>query len=235
MIDNRINELFEAGAHYGYKKMRRHPSVLPFLYGIKNGVDIFDLEKTLKALDEAKARISEVISSGGKILFVGSKNEGKDLLKRTAESVGMPYVHGRWIGGTLTNFKEIRKRVTHMTSLKDKEQSGEFAKYTKKEQLLLKREIEKLDVMFGGIVDMESLPKFLFIIDPLVEVTAMREARQLGIPVIALANTDCNFAEIDYPIPANDASRKTIQLVLDEIASAVNNTAKKEKKAVKKD
>ncbi len=218
--NKQIEDLFEAGAHFGFKKTRRHPSVAKFLYGAKAGNDIFDLEKTVEKLEEAKDAAYEAGQKGKQILFVGSKNEAKGVIKAAAERAGLPYVTGRWIGGTLTNFKEIRRRVDRLEQLLEDKEKGNLDKYTKKERLLLDREMDKLNNMFGGIVDMRALPALLFAVDPLAEHTAMREARHLSISTMALANTDCNFDEITYSIPGNDSALKSIDYFVNAVTDA---------------
>lgn len=222
-----IEELFEIGAHFGFGKSRRHPSINPFLFDSKNRVDIFDLEKTEEALKKAETFVKSLAESKVVMLFVSGKNEAKQIVKEAAEKVGAPYVAGRWIGGTLTNFSEIRKRVETMLDLLSQKEKGELTKYTKKERLLIGRDIEKLQKMFWGIKDMTTLPKALFIIDPRHESTALREAKQLGIPVVALCNSDNNITEIDYPIPANDSNIKSIRFFVSKITEAYKINSKK--------
>lgn len=215
-----VEEMFKVGAHYGYAKRRRHPSVIPFIFGIKNGVEIFDLEKTNEALEEAKKFVSELATKGKMILFVSSKAEGKDAIKAAADSIQMPYVAGRWKGGTLTNFEEIRKRVIKLDELTSKRDAGELAKYTKKERLMIDREIEALEEGFSGLNLMTRLPDALYVIDANHEEIAVREAITLGIPVISLSNSDCDYEKLDYPIPGNDANRHSIAYFTNAIASA---------------
>ncbi len=220
MQNKRIEELFEVGAHYGFKKTRRNPSVLPFLYGAKNGNDIFNLEETSRKLEDALEAITKTGQTGKQILFVGSKNEAKNCVKIAAEGLNMPFVTGRWIGGMLTNFKEVRKRVDRLENLRKDKEKGNLDKYTKKEQLMLDREMEKLGNMFGGVVEMRELPAIVFVIDSEAEHTAMREAQHLGIPTVALANTDCDFKNITYAIPGNDSATKSIEYFVNSLARA---------------
>lgn len=213
-----INTLFEAGAHFGLPRARRHPSASTYLFGTKDRTDIFDLEETEKRVLAAKAFVA---SLGGKqLLFVGGKHEVAESLKAAALRANAPYVAGRWIGGSLTNFKNIRKRIDRLQRLMDEREKGELEKYTKKERVLIDREIDKLLMRFGGLVTMAELPGALFIVDTRHEDTAIQEANQLGIPVIGLASSDCDFALIQYPIPANDTSVKSVKLVCDVIAGA---------------
>jgi len=218
-----VKELFDAGVHFGYTKRRRHPSILSFLFGTKNkGNDLIDLEKVADTLIEAESFVASVAASGKQILFVGGKNEARVALKQAAFAIDMPYVNGRWIGGTITNFKEIRKRVDRLESLRsDKEKGVLEEKYTKKERLLLDREMDKLENMFGGIIDMRARPAAVFIVDPKHEEAALKEAVQYNIPVIALANTDCDIANIKYPIPGNDSSKKSIKYISERISKAL--------------
>ena len=215
-----VQTLFEAGAHFGYSRARRHPSASPHLFGTKDHTDIFDLEETGKRIEAAASFVSSVAASGKQVLFVSGKEEASEIVKSAALTAGMPYVVGRWIGGTLTNFKNIRKRVERMQKLMSERESGELEKYTKRERLLIDREIDELLVRFGGLAGMADLPGALFVVDTRHEDTAVREANQLGIPVIGLASSDCNFSLIQYPIPANDTSVRSIRLICQPIAES---------------
>lgn len=215
-----IDQMFSAGAHFGFSKTRRHPSALKFIFGRKNNVEIFDLEKTEEKLLEAKAFATKVASEGKQLLLVGGKKESQNIIKEAAEKIDQPYVAGRWIGGTLTNFEEIRKRVSRLLDLTSQKEKGTLAKYTKKEQLMIEREIDKLNEKFGGIVGMEKKPGAVFIIDADKESIARDEAVNQKIPVISLCSSDCYFSKIDYVIPANDSSTRSIKLFVDEIVAA---------------
>lgn len=218
-----IKTLFEAGAHFGFPRARRHPTAAPFIFSTKDRTDIFDLELTEKRLETAKAFVSSLTGTGRQVLFVGGKNEAISTVKSLAEQVGMPYVAGRWIGGTLTNFKNIRKRIDRLEKLMKERESGELEKYTKRERLMIDREIEELLNRFGGLVSMTDLPGALFVVDSRHEDTAVKEANQLKIPVVGLASSDCDFALVQYPIPANDTSVRSIRLFAEEIAEAVTD------------
>jgi small subunit ribosomal protein S2 len=215
-----IQVLYDAGAHFALPRARRHPSAVPYLFGTKDRTDIFDLEETGRRLESAKALIKAISQSGKQVLFAGGKHEAISPVKAAAERVGTPYVAGRWIGGTLTNFKNIRKRLERLEKFMAERESGELEKYTKRERLMIDREIEKLLARFGGLVKMTDLPGALFVVDTRHENTAVLEANQMGIPVIGLASSDCDFALVQYPIPANDASVRTIKLVVDSIAES---------------
>lgn len=215
-----IKELFEAGAHFGYARARRHPTAAPYLFGTKDRIDIFDLEETQKRYDAAYAFAGAVAGSGKQVLFVGGKHEAVSIVKDNAERAGMPYCAGRWIGGTLTNFKNIRKRIDRLQKLMQERESGELEKYTKRERLLIDREIDELLARFGGLVNVTEMPGALFVVDSRHENTAVKEANQLKIPVIGLASSDCDFSLVQYPIPANDTSVRSIRFVVEGIANA---------------
>jgi len=215
-----VEELFSVGAHFGMTRSRRHPSAKPFIFGIKNRVEIFDLTKTSVELEKAKAFIKNLGSESGVVLFVGGKSEAKQSVLDMAHKAGAPYVAGRWLGGTLTNFSEIRKRVNKLEELISQREKGELAKYTKKERLLIDREIEHLQEFFSGLLPLRALPKAVFVVDPRREDTAVKEAKTLNIPIIALASSDCNLNEIDYPIPGNDASKSSVFFFVKEIVAA---------------
>jgi small subunit ribosomal protein S2 len=218
--NERIEAMFAVGAHFGYSKTRRHSSVSPYIFGIKNRVEIIDLEKTDDLLDKALSFISGLAKDGKQILFVGGKNEARASLKIAAESVGMPYVDGRWIGGTLTNFPEIKKRLQKLEDLVKQKEKGELSKYTKKERLMIDREIANLERFFSGISSLKDLPKALVVVDAKKEIIAVAEARKMNIPVVALCGTDCDISLVNYPIVANDASVQSITFFVTEIAKA---------------
>lgn len=203
-----------AGVHYGYSRTRRHPTVTKFIYGNKNGVDIIDLEKTVPQIEAAAKFLTELGASGKTVLFVGVKPEARKHIEETATLLHQPFVTERWIGGILTNFPEIKKRIQKLIDLKEKRASGELAKYTKKEQLLLDREMERLSKYFSGVVGLTKMPDTLLVIDSKKEHIAIKEARKIGIPVIAIGNTDCSIRGIDLPIIANDGSSSSIATIL---------------------
>lgn len=212
--------MFAAGAHFAFSRSRRHPSVAPYIFGVKNKVEIFDLEKTTELLATAKDFVKNLGKESKTMLFVGGKSEARNAIRLGAQSLGMPFVDGRWIGGTLTNFVQIRKRVEKMEKLTMEREKGELAKYTKKERLLIDREIANLERFFSGIVSMKDLPKALFVIDPRSEKNAVKEAQDMGIPVISLAGSDCNLKEVTYPLVGNDSSQTSIQFFVNEIIGA---------------
>lgn len=218
----RIDEMFKAGAHFGYSKTRRHPSVSQYIFGVKNKVEIVNLEKTDELLEQALNFVANLAKEGKQVLFVGGKNEARGALKMAAESAGMPFVDGRWIGGTLTNFSEIKKRLAKLDDLTKQKERGELSKYTKKERLMIDREIANLDRFFSGISSLKDLPKALIVIDSKKEIIAVTEAQKMNIPVLALCGTDCDISDIDYPIVANDSAVSSITFFANEMAKAYN-------------
>ncbi|MDE1874804.1 MAG: 30S ribosomal protein S2 [Patescibacteria group bacterium] len=219
--ESMVDAMFKVGAHFGLSKSRRHPSTKPYIFGTKNKIEIFDLEKTNEALEKAKAFVASVAAAGKQALFVGGKSEVIAAVKAAAAKAGQqPMVAGRWIGGTLTNFGQIRKRIEkYENRLKEKEK-GELAKYTKKERLLIDREVAKLETLFGGIVSMREKPGVLIVVDPKKEYIAVEEARQTGVPVVAIASSDCDISLVDHAVPANDSSAASSAFFLDELARA---------------
>ncbi len=223
-MDNKtlMQELIERGAHFGFSKSRRHPSMRPFIFTTKNKTDIFDLEKTVAQFDTVLALVSQIAKDKKQILFVGTKPEAKIVTRETADSTGNPFVTDRWIGGTLTNWNEIQKRANRLETLRKEQENGELNKYTKKERLGLERLMAKLDRYFGGITIMKEKPAVLVVVDPKKEQIAISEAQQLGIPVITIANSDCDISTLPLSIPANDSSKASIEYFLKKIATEYN-------------
>lgn len=215
-----IEKMFKVGAHYGYSRSRRHPSMSPLIFGTKNRVEIFDLEQVTEFLDKAKEYVYRLGQEKKTILFVSGKHEVREVLKNAALSIDMPYVAGRWIGGTLTNFQQIKKRTDRLQELREEREKGTLEKYTKREQLDFDREIVDLEAYFIGIVSMKELPIALFLIDTGHEKLAVAEARKIGIPVVALLNSDCDLAHATYPIMANDASLSSVSFFINEIVDS---------------
>ncbi len=216
-----VERMFHAGAHFGYAKSRRHPSTKDLIFGHKNKVEIFDLEKTSDLL----ARALEFVRTLGRerkvLLFVGGKPESHKPIRLAADTLGLPYVAGRWIGGTLTNWSEIARRIKLLEELKEQRERGDLSKYTKLERLKIDREIAKLELMYGGLTSLEGrTPDALFVVDPKREYTAIREAHARKLPTVALANSDCDITQITYPIPGNDAASKSIAFYVEEVARA---------------
>ena len=226
-----VDALFAVGAHFGFVKARRHPSAKPFIFGTKNKTEIFDLEKTSIELTKALTFVEEKGREGAGLLLVGGKSEAREGILKAGKELGMPHVAGRWIGGTLTNYSEIKKRILRLEELTTQRERGELAKYTKKERLLIDREIDNLELYFGGLSSLKALPKLIIIMDPKKEHIAVSEAKRMKIPVVALAGSDTDLHSVDYAIPGNDSSRQTINFILSEITNAYQKglTAKKEK------
>jgi small subunit ribosomal protein S2 len=218
--DTSIEALVSAGAQFGFVRSRRHPSVKPFIFGVKNRIEIFDLEKTKVELDKALEFVKTVASKGGQILFLSGKNEAKTAIQSIADSLGQPYVAGRFVGGSLTNFSEIKKRVEKMETLTSQKEKGELVKYTKKERLLIDREISRLRELFLGLSTMKRLPSAICVIDTKKESIAVKEAHRMNIPIIALCGSDNDISEINYPVPANDSSKTSIEFFLRHVSDA---------------
>ena len=220
--------MFKAGSHFGFSKSRRHPTVVPYIFGNKEGTDIFDLEKTSVLLEEAKAYLAEAGEKGKKVLFAGTKDEASKLVLKYAETAEAPYVVNRWIGGMFTNFTEIKKRIERLKTLTAEGDSGELErKYTKKERVLIGRELDKLTFNFGGIKDMEKLPQILLVVDPRHDFIAVQEANDLNIPVVAIMSSDCDTGKITKPVLVNDALTTSIELALEELTAAYLEGRKK--------
>jgi small subunit ribosomal protein S2 len=215
-----IESMFAAGAHFGLGRSRRHPTIAPYIFGTKNNTDIFDLEKTQKLLDKAREFVKGLGKESKTILFVGGKKEASMAVKNAALSLNMPYIDGRWIGGTVTNFGQVRKRIDRYEKLTSDREKGELSKYTKRERMLIDKEIASLEKMFLGIVSLKKMPDALFVIDPRHEKNAIKEAADFKIPVIALSGSDCNIGEVAYPIVGNDGSKASIQFFVDEVSKA---------------
>ncbi len=220
-IDSLVQSLFKAGAHFGYTRSRRHATTKKYIFGTKNKTDILDLTQTAPVLAHALDFVRALGAQGKTLLFVTGKPEMLGLVRETAALLNMPYVAGRWLGGTLSNFPEIKKRVQRMKELVDARDAGTLAqKYTKKERLMIDREIIRLEENFSGIAAMADLPHVLVIVDTRHEDNAVKEARGLGIPVIGIANSDCDLSLVSHPIIGNDASRESVQFFLGEIQRA---------------
>jgi len=215
-----IDTMFSAGAHFGLGRSRRHPTAAPFIFTTRNNTDIFDLEKTQALLAKAVQFAAALGKEGKTVLFVGGKKEASAATKNAAQSLNMPFVDGRWIGGTISNFGQIRKRIDRYEKLLSDKEKGELAKYTKRERMLIDKEIASLEKMFLGIVSLKKAPDALFVIDPRHEKNAVKEAADFNIPVIALAGSDCDLGSIAYPIAGNDGSKLSIQFFVDQIAKA---------------
>lgn len=230
-----IKQLLEAGAHFGHKTERWHPKMAPFIHSKRAGTHIIDLTKTVACLDEALSFLNATAAADKQILLVGTKRQAQDIIKKAAEDTGMPYVTERWLGGMLTNSNTINGRVKHLKDLEAKMQSGELAnKYNKLEVQRFQEEIEEMNRIYGGIKEMNSKLGAVFIVDINADDNAMREANKLGVPIVAIVDTNTNPALIKYPIPANDDAIKSIQLITDYVAAAINSGKSSIKKTVDK-
>lgn len=216
-----MKQLLEAGVHFGHQTRRWNPKMAEYIFQARNGIHIIDLQKSSKKLDEAYDFLKNQAEEGKTVLFVGTKKQAQECAKEAAEKCGMYFVNQRWLGGTLTNFKTIRNRVKRLTDIEKMQEDGTFDVLPKKEVILLKKEMEKLEKNLGGIKEMTELPGVMFVVDPNKERIAILEARKLGIPVIGLVDTNCNPEDVDYPIPGNDDAIRAVKLIMDVMANAV--------------
>ncbi len=216
-----MKQLLEAGVHFGHQTRRWNPKMAEYIFTERNGIYIIDLQKTVKKIEEAYAFIKEVAESGKNVLFVGTKKQAQDSIKEEAERVGMYWVNARWLGGMMTNFKTIKKRIERLEQLTKMEEDGTFDLLPKKEVINLKAEREKLEKYLGGIKDMDKLPGALFVVDPRKEKIAIDEAKKLGIPVVAIVDTNCDPEDVDYVIPGNDDAIRAVKLIASTIANAI--------------
>lgn len=216
-----MKQLLEAGVHFGHQTRRWDPRMAEYIFQARNGIHIIDLQKTSKKLDEAYAFMKEQSEEEKTILFVGTKKQAQDCVKEAAEKSGMFYVNQRWLGGTLTNFKTIRKRIDRLTQLETMEQDGTFDVLPKKEVVLLKKEMDKLNKNLSGIKNMTAIPQVMFVVDPKKEHIAIQEARKLNIPIVGLVDTNCDPHDVDYVIPGNDDAIRAVKLITDVMANAI--------------
>lgn len=216
-----MKQLLEAGVHFGHQTRRWNPKMSEYIFTERNGIYIIDLQKTVKKLEDAYNFIREISTEGKSILFVGTKKQAQDSVKEEAERAGAYYVNARWLGGMMTNFSTIRRRVDRLNQLRSMESDGTFDLLPKKEVIKLNLEIDKLEKFLGGIKEMEELPGALFIVDPRKEKIAVAEAKKLGIPVVAIVDTNCDPDDIDYVIPGNDDAIRAVKLISSAIANAI--------------
>ena len=216
-----MKQMLETGVHFGHQTRRWNPKMRPFIFGARNGIHIIDLQQTVKLFRTAHDKIVETVANGGKVLFIGTKRQAQEAVASEAARAGQPSVTNRWMGGTLTNFVTIQKSIERLKKLEAMFADGSINRYQKKEILVLQRELDKLNLTLGGIKDMDSLPQLVFIIDPHREDIAVKECRKLGIPIVAVTDTNCDPDVIDYIIPGNDDAIRAIRLIAAAMASAV--------------
>ena len=234
-VDVDIKQLLEAGAHFGHKTERWHPKMAPYIHSKRGGTHIIDLAQTVTCLEEALNFLTKTASEGKQILLVGTKRQAQDIVKQTAIAVNMPYVTERWLGGMITNWNTIGGRVKYLQDLENRMASGELAnKYNKLEVQRFQEEIEQMNGLYGGVKEMNSRPGALFIVDIVNDVNAVREAKKLGIPIVAIVDTNADPSQVNYPIPANDDAIKTIQLILDYVKTAIETGKASVKKSDEK-
>ena len=216
-----MKQLLEAGVHFGHQTRRWNPKMAPYIFTERNGIYIIDLQKTVKKVEEAYYFIRDIAASGKDVLFVGTKKQAQDSIKEEAERVGMYYVNNRWLGGMLTNFQTIEKRIARLAQINQMEEEGTFDLLPKKEVINLKNQRDKLEKNLGGIKDMKELPGAMFVVDPRKEKIAIAEAKKLGIPVVAIVDTNCDPDEVDYVIPGNDDAIRAVKLIASTISNAI--------------
>ncbi len=216
-----MKQLLEAGVHFGHQTRRWNPKMAPYIFTERNGIYIIDLQKTVKKLEEAYNYVRDVAASGKDILFVGTKKQAQESIREEATNCGMPYVNARWLGGMMTNFRTIRRRIDRLNQLRKMEEDGTFDLLPKKEVIKLRLEIEKLEKFLGGIQNMKKLPGAMFIVDPRKEKIAVSEAKKLGIPIVAIVDTNCDPDEVDCVIPGNDDAIRAVKLIAQTMAAAV--------------
>ncbi|MBS4871302.1 MAG: 30S ribosomal protein S2 [Peptoniphilus sp. oral taxon 375] len=216
-----MKSLLEAGVHFGHQTRRWNPKMAKYIFTERNGIYIIDLQKTVKKIEEAYDYVREIAANGGEILFVGTKKQAQDAIGKEANKCGMPYINQRWLGGLLTNYKTIRKRIDRLEELERMEEDGTFDVLPKKEVIKLRHEAERLEKFLGGIKNMNGMPDAIYIVDPKKEQIAVKEAQILGIPVIGILDTNCDPDEVDYPIPGNDDAIRAVKLITETMANAV--------------
>ena len=216
-----MNQLLEAGVHFGHQTRRWNPKMAEYIYTERNGIYIIDLQKSVGKVDEAYNAVKDIVANGGSILFVGTKKQAQDSIKTEAERCGMYYVNERWLGGMLTNFKTIQTRIKRLKEIETMSEDGTFDVLPKKEVILIKKEWDKLEKNLGGIKDMKKLPDAIFVVDPKKERICIQEAHTLGIPLIGIADTNCDPEELDYVIPGNDDAIRAVKLIVSKMADAV--------------
>jgi len=216
-----MKQLLEAGVHFGHQTRRWNPKMAPYIFAERNGIYIIDLQKTVKKVDEAYFAVADIIKDGGEVLFVGTKKQAQDSIREEAERCGMYYINQRWLGGMLTNFETIKTRIARLKKLEKMQEDGVFEVLPKKEVANLLHEMEKLERNLGGIKEMKRIPDVMFIVDPRKERIAIQEAHTLGIPIVAIVDTNCDPEEIDYVIPGNDDAIRAVKLIAGKIADAV--------------
>lgn len=226
-----LRELLEAGSHFGHQVRRWNPKMAPFIYTARDGVHVFDLTITAQKLNEACEFIREQAAAGKVIMFVGTKRQAKPIVREEAQRVGAPFVAERWMGGTMTNWEEINKRISKLRDISKKWEEGFYDKYTKKERVLINREMERLQRFFGGIVELRAIPDIMFVVDTAKEDVAVREALARGVTVVGITDSNCDPEVVNYPIPANDDAVRSIKYIVNRIANAYEEGKSKIKKA----
>ncbi len=232
--DSELEEMMKAGLHFGHKKTKKNPKMEQYIFGVRNGINIIDVSKTRQKLNEALDFLSKSISDKKEVLLVGTKVQYRDLIKEIAEECQLPYVNERWLGGMITNFEIIKKRVDHLKDLEEKKQEGDLEKYTKKERIKIDREIESLKLKFEGIKSLSKIPSVIFVIDVVHDDLAVKEARSKNVKIAGIVDSDGNPEIIDYPIPANDDALSSVRYILEKFKETILGKQKESQKKVEK-
>jgi small subunit ribosomal protein S2 len=230
-----LRSLLDAGVHFGHQTKRWNPKMRPFIYGARNGIHIIDLDQTARLFRRAYDKIVEEVSRGGSVLFVGTKRQAQDIITEEAQRAGMFYVTNRWLGGTLTNFRTIKTGLERLRTIERMKDDGTFSSLTKKEGVVVERERERLEKYLGGIKTMTSLPALMFVVDPHQEQIAVEEAQKLGLPIVAITDTNCDPDQIDYVIPGNDDAIRSIKLITGRVADACIEGVQRRKEGARRD
>jgi len=231
MSQAELQEMLAAAVHFGHQTHKWNPKMKRYLYGVREGIHVFDLQKTFDALQNALAFLQKSVAEGKTILFVSTKQQAAAIVEDVAKKCDMPYVTHKWIGGLLTNYSTVKTRIKHFSTLLEQEASGEFEKYTKKEASKMKKEIEKLQIAFGGLRNMKKVPSVVFVIDCVRDNIAVKEAKKLNIPVVAITDSNADPDEVDYPIPGNDDAVKSLKYFLGKVEDSILNAKSKQAKA----
>ena len=225
-----MSDLLKVGAHFGHQTARWNPKMKSYIFGDRDGIHIIDVRQTVTKLQAAQAFITKIAKESGRVVFIGTKKQAKDLTKKAAEECGMPYVTERWLGGTFTNFGVIKRQIKKLAEYEEKEKSDEFTQYTKKEQIEFRKEKERLERNIGGLKKLEKLPECIFVIDIVSNKLAVKEARSVGVPIVALVDTNGNPNLVDYPIPTNDDAIKVIEMMTKAVAETIKKNYVEKKK-----
>lgn len=229
-FDVPLKDLLEAGCHFGHQTRRWNSKMAPYIWEARDGIHVFDLAKTAQKLKETCLAVKDLAAKGGEVIFIGTKRQAQAIIKEEAEKAGVSYVNNRWLGGTITNWPEIKKRLEKLKEMEEKKEKGDYDKYTKKENLLIEKEINKLQKLFGGLRSLTDVPEAIFVVDCKREITAIREAKMKKIKIFAVVDSNCDPDSVDFLIPANDDAVRSIKLIVEKLSQAVGEGIELRKK-----